>query len=514
MSVWYLDTDDEITDAVARLRAASDERVVFVVPPGSRVATGRINFRLLAREAAARDLELAIASPDGQVRSLATAAGLLAKPSVSEASEALERGEAPPSAEAPPLAPDEVGAGQMAEIVEGAELVAPTGARRFSGRRRRWALVGGVALGLLVAGTTAAVSLLPTARITIRPLVRPVGPITVKVTADPAAETVDTERAVVPVRVIEIPLSVRGTFRASGTEPIQTRASGEVRFSIPEAPFEDDIPPRTRVSTPDGVEFETTEGARLRPSDQGDGSWVALAPVEAVRVGPEGNVPAGSITVVPSLEALGIGVVNPAETTGGSRQEIPVVTQDDYDAAVVDLQNRLTGKLAEQVTAGVAPAGFIAYPESAARGEVTSLPIAEAVVGQPLERFELAADALATVLAVDPTKVSEVARAHLTGQVAEGEALIEGSLRTEPGQGVVEDGRIRFEAVATGQASPRIDRGRVVDLVRGARVSDARSILTDFGEATVTVWPEFWGDLPQDGSRIELIIEASESEEP
>ena len=32
MSVWYLELDDEITDAVARLRAAKDERVVFVVP--------------------------------------------------------------------------------------------------------------------------------------------------------------------------------------------------------------------------------------------------------------------------------------------------------------------------------------------------------------------------------------------------------------------------------------------------------------------------------------------------
>jgi len=36
MAVWYLDSDDEITDAVARLRNATDEQVVFVVPTGSR----------------------------------------------------------------------------------------------------------------------------------------------------------------------------------------------------------------------------------------------------------------------------------------------------------------------------------------------------------------------------------------------------------------------------------------------------------------------------------------------
>ena len=81
MSVWYLDDEAEITDAVARLRAAEDRLVVLVVPPGSRIATGRINFRLLAREASARDLRLAIASPDEQVRSLAGAAGVLARAS-------------------------------------------------------------------------------------------------------------------------------------------------------------------------------------------------------------------------------------------------------------------------------------------------------------------------------------------------------------------------------------------------------------------------------------------------
>ena len=68
MTTWYLDNEDEITDAVARLRQADSETVIFVVPPGSRIATGRINFKLLAREAESRDLRMAVASPDEQVR--------------------------------------------------------------------------------------------------------------------------------------------------------------------------------------------------------------------------------------------------------------------------------------------------------------------------------------------------------------------------------------------------------------------------------------------------------------
>ena len=84
MSVWYLELDDEITDAVARLRAAKDDRVVLVVPPGSRIGTGRINFRLLAREAETRGLGIALVSGDAQVRALAASAGLAVFATVSE----------------------------------------------------------------------------------------------------------------------------------------------------------------------------------------------------------------------------------------------------------------------------------------------------------------------------------------------------------------------------------------------------------------------------------------------
>ena len=49
--ILYVDVDDEITSAAARIRRSEGSRVVLVFPYGSKVATSRINFRLLAREA-------------------------------------------------------------------------------------------------------------------------------------------------------------------------------------------------------------------------------------------------------------------------------------------------------------------------------------------------------------------------------------------------------------------------------------------------------------------------------
>ena len=71
----YLDVDDEITSAAQRIRSAAGTRVALVVPYGSRIATSRMNFRLLSREAVMNNRRLSIVSGDAAARSLAASAG-------------------------------------------------------------------------------------------------------------------------------------------------------------------------------------------------------------------------------------------------------------------------------------------------------------------------------------------------------------------------------------------------------------------------------------------------------
>ena len=84
MAIFYLDIDDEITSAAARIRGTEDLVVVLVLPAGSRIATSRINFRLLAREAQQRSRRLSIVAPDASARALAATAGLPAFASTME----------------------------------------------------------------------------------------------------------------------------------------------------------------------------------------------------------------------------------------------------------------------------------------------------------------------------------------------------------------------------------------------------------------------------------------------
>jgi len=90
MRVLYLDVDDEITSAASRIRSAEEIRVAVVLPNGSRVATSRINFRLLARDATVNGKRLSIIAGDAATRALAASAGLPIFSSVAEYESALE----------------------------------------------------------------------------------------------------------------------------------------------------------------------------------------------------------------------------------------------------------------------------------------------------------------------------------------------------------------------------------------------------------------------------------------
>jgi len=499
MAVWYLDNADEITDAVARLRGATDERVVFVVPPGSRIATGRINFKLLAREAESRDLHMAIASPDEQVRAMAGSAGVLAFGTTAEAEAALERGDpAPEPTKATAPVPDDHDGGASTGQQGGRGTV-------FGRNRRRLGITTVIVLVVALIGGYAALQTLPTAEITLAPRVSALGPIEVPVTTSTAITEPDVASGQIPAIELPIPLLVERTFPASGVETISDPATGEVLFSSL-VTFQD-IAAGTRVKTPSGIEFQTTELVTLGQPDEGEGPGVVRAPVVAVEAGAGGNVPATTITVVTSLEDQGISVTNPEPTTGGRMKVTPQVTAQDYDAAAADLQNRLAGALAAYLRDPAnTPEGLTLFAGTAQRGPVTHLPPAGEVVGSDSAEFTLGGSVVASVMAVDEQLVDEVTRARLLEAVPEGMSILVDSVSVTTGEGSPDGERIRFVGIATADSYRPVDDDALLEQVAGLPISEARAILEAIGTTTVNVWPEFLGDLPGDTSRITLDV--------
>jgi Baseplate J-like protein len=503
MAVWYLDNDDEITDAVARLRDTDDVHVVLVVPPGSRIATGRINFKLLAREARTRDLTLAVASPDEQVRTMAASAGVLARATPDEAAAALARGEEQ-AAEPPPAAED------AAVTVAASNRVAGSpGPLSWRSQRLRVTTVAVLAV-VLVAGFVLSQTV-PTARVTLQPRLIAIGPVHDIVSAAAEVPAIDVEGGVVPAQVLRIPLSVEEAFEASGST--ETTAQGEVVFSAADQVFDQEIASGTRVETPAGIEFQTVDTVTL-PRGLNGGASSVTARVEAITPGVDGNVEAEAISIVPSLEDQGISVSNPAPTTGGSTTVGSRVTAADYDRAAVELRNLLSGALDAYLRDPAnTPAGVTLFAETASLGPLTLDPPADTVVGTDAASFGLTGSVEAQVLGVDESTVDEVARERLLATVPADTELVAGSMRVEHGEGTVDGDRIDFDSTAAASVIPDIDPEELASRIAGLPVSEAQAILEGLGTATVNVWPGFLGDLPNDRQRITLdVLEASDTE--
>jgi hypothetical protein len=515
MTVCYLDADDEITTAVARLRGAEDPSVLLVLPPGSRIGTSRINFRLLAAEAQARGRELAVATPDRGVRSLAATAGIAAYPSVAEYEAASREpasaagvpvAEPRPERDVPPAFP----------ALPPLTPVAPTAARRqwrprlagLNRRTLRWSAALAILLLLIGAGVAAAV-VLPSARITVTPVTSAAGPVVLDVVADPDAPADDPATGVVRAERLEIPLEASGRFPATGRDVALTRATGRVRFTSENTLFDVTVPSNTEVSSQSGIRFVTTESVVVPKASFTTGRTTADAPVQAVEGGPAGNVAANTITREPAtLRAALVSVNNPEPTGGGTRTETPFVSQSDYDAAMRQLTRELNQALEPAVSARAErETELMVHPGTASRGRITPDPTAgDAVARRGAATFELALRATGSVTAVRESDLAPLAEARLRESLDAGYTIFPGSVSVEVGPGRVDGANVRYSLQARGEQSRALDATALLAEVKGRPVDEARRLLSRYGRVEIEIWPSFIDAIPTFDPRVSLVV--------
>ncbi len=550
-TIVYLDADDEITSAATRIRNAEASRIGLVLPFGSRVATSRINFRLLAREAQSNGKRLDIVAPDASSRALAASAGLPVFASVAEYEAALDGGlddrDAGVAAaaaagaviaattrnateEAIPIVAAGAGAASLAgpspepgpspdagEQAELDEFVAggrqPPVARPRRRRPGTGAIVASLILVLaIVVSAAAAVLVLPAADITVTPHIEPVGPISITVTADPQVTAVDPGALVIPAQTLEVPVEVSGDFPATGKRVEETKAKGTVRWTNCDPTASYTIPKGTLVRTTGGVAFETGEGVFLPVAPILAGNVLdcqtSNVDVTAVDAGKDGNVAAGAIKVVPAkYNRKVISVTNPASTTGGARTEFTRVSQKDVDAALLALEAELGAQFAIEVEdPDLAPQGTTIFPETAVAGEPAPTVDPATLVGQEVETFTLGLTASGTVLAVDESPIEAIAEAQLAQAVDDGYELVEGSTRVEVGEGTVTEGLVDFPVIGSARQVRPIDAAALELAVLGLTKAEAEAVLAPYGDVVVVLWPGWVTSVPTLDQRVRLTV--------
>jgi baseplate J-like protein len=564
-AIVYLDVDDEITSAAARIRSGTEGRVALVVPSGSRLATSRINFRLLAREAQTRDRRLAIVAGDAGTRALAASAGLPVYGSVAEYEDALDapapttsglparpsrkarreavRAASPAmaaaaaAAEAAPVpppsaavidtdgAPKDLEATQVLAIPVARPVTASTRSIPVVGRRRLLpleglpalagtnALIAAGVLGFAVVGVTiGAWLLLPSASIVVTAREEAIGPVNLVISADPTADAPDAEARVVPAERLTFDLSATDTFTATDKRVEQTAASGSVTFRSYNTGSANTIPRGSIVSTEGGIQFRTRAAVTLARA-----RFVLFQPVvpssasvavDAVGPGPRGNVPANAITVVPPGEdPIVTSVRNPEPTTGGTRTEFPRVAQADVNAAVEQLTLQLGTDL-EAILADPSrtPEGLTLFPGTRSIAEPVPSVDPVTLVGQEVATFDLTLTSIGTAIAVDTAPLQTIAESRIRDRVAADHRIVESAIRVDPGEAIVQGESVSFPVTVRATQVRVLDVEALREQVKGKPVDEARDILEGYGEVTLSVWPDWVGTIPTIDARLELTV--------
>ncbi|MBA3876717.1 MAG: hypothetical protein C0498_07245 [Anaerolinea sp.] len=524
-AIVYLDVDDEITSAAARIRTLADERIALVLPLGSRLATSRINFRLLAREAEARGKRIEIVTNDASARALAASAGLPTHLSVA----AFEGGPAAPgaareadgsdpgsAARTPPAGSDSPTIA-MPAIQRPAERAAPVPQVGRRPQRPRGPIVAAALLlvALVGVGSTAAFLFLPSAEIVLVPATETIGPLELNVTAQASLTRPDPVNLLVPATRFTFDVEASETFPATGVKVTETAATGEVTFSSLNTGATNTIPSGSIVKTESGIEFRTAAQVELPPAQIGivNNEFVVIPStrkvgIEAVSPGESGNVAANTIVVVPEGEnPLRTIVKNEAPTSGGVRTETPQVQQADVDAARRALDAALATAFDKQIAGATGiPARTTLFPETKSLGPSAPSVDPATLVGTEVAEFELRLTAQGAVLGVDPGPVETLADARIRTKVDDGFRLLEDSISIALGKPIVAGSVITFPVTVSAAEIREVDAGALLARVRGLGLPQARTVLGAYGEVRIAVWPDWVTTVPTTEGRVTLTV--------
>ncbi len=366
-------------------------------------------------------------------------------------------------------------------------------------------------LALLVGGVGAYV-LLPSATIVVTPRPEPITPVHLTVVADPNAAAPGGNPPVVPASRISIPVSVNDTFPATGKRVALTKATGSVRFENRDPTSTNRILSGSIVSTASGVRFRTLVTITV-PRAELVGLTIfparASVKVTAVDGGPDGNVDAGTIVIVPRGESsLFLKVTNPDPTTGGRSDEFTRVTQEDVDRCHGD--PRL-----------VAPGGVPRGDGGPGPGTQRDDRVPRDRRPRPVHADRTARDARRPggtdrspsgcrrpgpssppIRRRSPPSPRRPSRRRSTPAIS----WSPGSVQVEVGDAIIEGQTVSFPVTVTAQQIAILDPAALEKMVLGKPVDEAKAILAPYGEVQISVSPDWSGSIPSFESRVDLTI--------
>lgn len=356
-NVLYLDADTEITEAIEKLKKATEDEVRVVVPSRSGLLQSSVNVKLLKKAAKDSHKDLVLVTGDKITKNLAGAAG------VAVASSVKAMAHVPDTDQIASKMPDKV---QVIEPDEPEEVVQPEKASKSSEsgfepkhislgddddesdkksvqqekpkkvpkdkkvpnygklNKRIWWVAGGIAviIGLIIAGI-----FIPTGKVTVLANAKKTN-LNFNFILDASATSSDPSAQTLAAQKLESTKDVSFDITATGKKEVGTKATGTISVRNCDDVTTHSLPAGSGV-TGGGKSFVTAQAVTIPAGSAGGGVVNCSSPID-VQITATG--PGESFNVGPTNFALtGFSALYKAtgQTSGGTSKTITVLSAED-----------------------------------------------------------------------------------------------------------------------------------------------------------------------------------------
>jgi hypothetical protein len=537
----YIDTEDDITAVIGKIKAANEKIVALVPPKRTGILQSAVNLRLLSRMAKKEGKELVLISNNSALIALSASAkipvakNLQSKPEIAQiAALEIDEGEdiidgaklpigelartadKKPDDEIPKdlssididgegpkyvaMSPIETKANQPVKTTEKNKVKVPN----FS-RFRKKLFLGIGAVILLIVFLIWAIWIAPFAKIIITAKTQ-AAPVSITLNLGGTAPTnISTNTVQTVTKQIQKDESV--SFTATGTKDEGTQASGSVTLSIVNPTEQVIVPAGTEVVSSGGLIYTTQSNISIStPAYDGTGTVNGTGNVLAQANGANYNLPAGAAYTVSGYPNV---TVTASAMTGGTSKTAIIVTAADVQKAEAALVAQSTDDIKKQLISEFTNGETVITDSfTVNRAAAVSVPDvgAEATNGSA----KLTSSTTFSITAIAKSEIEAFLKSEITKQ-----------MDTTKSQRIYDDGYSKVSlsgyqsgpqgatvnVATTGQFGPDINKEAIKNEVKGKNYGDVQSLIENInGVSNVDIkFSYFWvTTVPNDTNKIDV----------
>lgn len=535
--VIYIDTEDDITAIIGKVKAA-DNKIVALVPP-KRIGAiqSAVNLKLVHRAAEQADKRLVIISNNAALMALAGSAGipvaknLQSKPELAEIP-ALEVDEGEDVIDGDAIAASGAAMAAADDNIDAAEGIEQTGVKKAGVvssvkdstaalgaaaikkakipdfnkfRKKLFLIIAGVIL--LVGGLIWAFVFAPSAKIIITARTSDVALSTQVKLASSA--TTSLNEGVIKIETKTSKKDVSVPFTATGKKDVGEKATGTVQLSTRNIDnLGTTIPAGTVLSSTSGAEFTTDTAITMTMSNYRGAS----TGVTAVLRGGSSNGATGTASGAPS----GITATFTGVTAGGTDKTITVVEQSDVDAVQDQVLTESDNDTARAALTKQLGDDYVVI-DSSFKNDKTAVKPTPAVGAESSDgKGVLAGSVTFSISAVKKSELSTFLKAYFNQSIdgKTNQKVYDDGISTVSFTNVnATDTGFTANLTANGKVGPKIDEAAVKEYAKGKRFGEIQTYAQGInGVESVDVdFSPFWvNSAPNNTKKITVEFKVNE----